>query len=72
MTLVVYNYYQKIFGPAVPKEQVLFVPTETSLVEVSNRIGKITNSPKTFLWVAAKKKLYKPKGRKVCFKTGDV
>lgn len=70
MTLVVYNYYQKTFGPAVPKEQVLFVPTETSLVEVSNRIGKITNSPKTFLWVAAKKNFTNPKAGRYVLKQG--
>ena len=57
MTLVVFNYYQKIFGPSVFKEQVLFITAENSFLEVSDQIGKITNSPGAFLWVAAKKTL---------------
>jgi len=69
-SFVVYNYYQKIFSSVVPKEHVLFITATNTLAEVSNRIEKITNSPGTFLWVAAKKKLSNPKTGRYVLKQG--
>lgn len=69
-SFVVYNYYQKIFSPVVPKEYVLFITATNTLAEVSNRIEKITNSPGTFLWVAAKKNLSNPKAGRYVLKQG--
>ncbi|MEJ6674000.1 MAG: endolytic transglycosylase MltG [Polaribacter sp.] len=70
ITLVVFNYYQKIFGPSVFKEQVLFITAENSFLEVSDQIGKITNSPGAFLWVAAKKNFRNPKAGRYVLEQG--
>lgn len=69
-SFVVYNYYQKIFSSVVPKEYVLFITATNTLAEVSNRIEKITKSPGTFLWVAAKKNLSNPKAGRYVLKQG--
>ena len=69
-SFVVYNYYQKIFSSVVPKEYVLFITATNTLKEVSNRIEKITKSPGTFLWVAAKKNLSNPKAGRYVLKQG--
>ena len=70
ISFVVYNYYQKIFSTVVPKEYVLFITATNTLAEVSNRIEKITKSPGTFLWVAAKKNLSNPKAGRYVLKQG--
>lgn len=56
-----YNYYQKIFGQAITKEHVLFITSTDSLLDIKKELEAYSNSPETFLWVAAKKNFSKPK-----------
>ena len=59
--MFVYNYYQKIFGQAITKEHVLFITSTDSLLDIKKELEAYSNSPETFLWVAAKKNFSKPK-----------
>ena len=68
--LVVFTYYQKIFGTAIAEEHVLFVTTKSSLSDVSDGIEKLTQRPETFLWVAAKKNFSNPKAGRYILKPG--
>ena len=52
------------------KEQVLFITAENSFLEVSDQIGKITNSPGAVLWVAAKKNFRNPKAGRYVLEQG--
>lgn len=56
-----YNYYQKIFGKAVIKDTVLFVYANEDLMDIYNKISKVSSKTNGFLWVAAKKKFSNPK-----------
>ena len=50
-----YNYYQKIFGKSIVKDTVLFVFSNDNLMDIRNKISKISNDIDGFLWVAEKK-----------------
>ncbi len=65
-----YNYYQKIFGKAITEKTVLFVHSTDSLLDVQNKIANFSNHPKSFLLVAAKKKISKPKTGRYILKEG--
>lgn len=65
-----YKYYQKIFGKAITKDCVLFIYSEDNLVTVKNKIAKFSNSPETFLQVAARKSFLKPKAGRYVLKEG--
>ncbi|QNM86796.1 endolytic transglycosylase MltG [Polaribacter pectinis] len=65
-----YNYYQKIFGKAITKDQVLFVLSTDNLVDVKKKIQDYSKSPETFLWVSAKKNFSKPKVGRYVLKEG--
>ena len=56
-----YNYYQKIFGKSIVKDTVLFVFSNDNLMDIRNKISKISNDIDGFLWVAEKKGFTKPK-----------
>ncbi|EAR11557.1 hypothetical protein PI23P_00085 [Polaribacter irgensii 23-P] len=68
--LVISNYYQKIFGTAITKEHVLFITTADSLLDVNEKLKKLTQRPETFLWVAANKSFSKPKAGRYILKQG--
>lgn len=65
-----FNYYQKIFGKAITKDNTLFVLSSDSLMDVKNKISEFSNKPQTFLWVAAKKNFSKPKSGRYIIKEG--
>ena len=67
-----YNYYQKIFGEAITEDYVLFVQATDSMVDVKEKIAEHSKNPNTFLWVAAKKKLFKTKNWSIFIKTRNV
>ncbi|WP_299051608.1 endolytic transglycosylase MltG [uncultured Polaribacter sp.] len=69
-TILGYNYYQKIFGSAITETTILYVTTSDSLVDVQNKITPFSNKPNTFLWVAAKKNVSKPKAGRYVLKKG--
>lgn len=56
-----YNYYQKIFGKSVVKDTVLLVFSGDSLMDIHDKISKISKDIDGFLWVAEKKGFTKPK-----------
>jgi len=65
-----YNYYQKIFGKAIIKETILFVYSADNLIDVKIKIAEFSKNPNTFLLVAAKKNLSKPKTGRYILKKG--
>lgn len=65
-----YNYYQKIFGKSITKDTILYVNTTDSLVDVKDKISNFSKNPNTFLWVAAKKSVSKPKEGRYILKKG--
>ncbi len=65
-----YNYYQKIFGEAIIKETILFVNSTDTLVDIKTKIEDVSKNPNTFLWVAAKKNVEKPKVGRYVLKKG--
>ena len=68
--IIGFNYYQKIFGAAITKDTVLFIKSEDSLLDVKKKIESFSDSPQTFLWVAAKKNFSKPKSGRYLLKEG--
>ncbi len=67
--VIVYNYYQKIFGEAITKDTVLYVKSSDSLMDIKDNITDYSKHLNTFLLVAAKKNFSKPKsGRYVLTK----
>jgi UPF0755 protein len=56
-----YSYYKKIFGSTITKGHILFVKSTDSLLDVQEEISAISKNTDSFLWVAAKKKILKPK-----------
>lgn len=65
-----YNYYQKIFGKAITTNSEIFVYDSDSLVDVEEKIARYSDTPDTFLWVAAKKSFSKPKTGRYLLKEG--
>ncbi|WP_075343257.1 endolytic transglycosylase MltG [Tenacibaculum agarivorans] len=70
IAIVGYNYYQKIFAPATTKNTQLFVPSNTSLAELTSLIKDVITDTDDFSWVASKKKFTKPKGGMYTIKEG--
>ncbi len=68
--IISYNYYQKIFGNTIKENTILYVHSNESLIDIKNKIEPFSKSPQTFLWVAAKKKLSKPKSGRYLLKKG--
>jgi UPF0755 protein len=65
-----FNYYQKIFGNAITKDNIVFVLSTDSLNDVKNKITEFSSKPETLLFVAAKKNFSKPKGGRYVLKKG--
>lgn len=65
-----YNYYQKIFGVAITEDNVLYIMSSDSLVDVKEKIADYSKNSNTFLWVAAKKSFSKPKTGRYLLKEG--
>lgn len=70
VSILGYNYYQKIFGKSITREQVLFVSSTDKLVDIKEKIAPFSKNPNTFLWVAAIKDFSKPKVGRYVLKVG--
>ena len=68
--IIVYNYYQKVFGKAITKEAVLYVKSTDSLLDIKNNIADYSKHLNTFLLVAAKKNFSNPKPGRYILKEG--
>ena len=68
--MIGYNYYQKIFGKAITKNTVLYIKSTDSLIDIKDYITEYSNNINTFLLVAAKKNLSKPKPGRYVLKEG--
>ncbi|MGJ8760520.1 MAG: endolytic transglycosylase MltG [Polaribacter sp.] len=65
-----YQYYQKIFGKSITKDTELFIYSSDSLSDVKEKISAFSKNTNTFLLVAAKKNLSKPKPGRYILKEG--
>ncbi len=65
-----YHFYTKIFGKAIIKNTEIFIPTNSSLKEVTNILEPFINNSNNFTWVAKQKKYTKPKAGKYILKEG--
>ncbi|QXP62560.1 endolytic transglycosylase MltG [Polaribacter sp. HaHaR_3_91] len=65
-----YQYYQKIFGKSITKDTELFIYSSDSLSDVKEKISDFSKNTNTFLLVAAKKNLSKPKPGRYILKEG--
>jgi len=68
--IIVYNYYQKVFGTTITKEAVLYVKSTDSLLDIKNNITDYSKHLNTFLLVAAKKNFSNPKPGRYILKEG--
>ena len=65
-----YNFYQKIFGKSVLQNEKIYITSTDNLEEVNAKISPVLKNPKTFLWLAIKKKFTKPKAGMYLLKKG--
>ena len=70
IAVVVFTYYQNIFGSAINKETELFVYDTDDLNEVNKKIVPFSDKPDYFLWVASKKSFTKVKPGRYVLKKG--
>ncbi|WP_296637870.1 endolytic transglycosylase MltG [Polaribacter sp.] len=70
LALVVFTYYQNIFGKAIKKETVLFVNETDNLIDLNKKIAPISNRPNYFLWLASKKSFTKVKSGRYILSKG--
>jgi UPF0755 protein len=70
LALVVFTYYQNIFGEAIKKETVLFVNETDNLIDINKKIAPISNRPNYFLWLASKKSFTKVKSGRYILSKG--
>jgi UPF0755 protein len=68
--IIGYQYYQKIFGKSITKDTELFIYSSDSLSDVKEKISDFSKNTNTFLLVAAKKNLSKPKPGRYILKEG--
>ena len=68
--IIGYQYYQKIFGKSITKDTELFIYSSDSLIDVKEKISEFSKNTNTFLLVAAKKNLSKPKPGRYILKEG--
>ncbi|WP_166383193.1 endolytic transglycosylase MltG [Polaribacter sp. 11A2H] len=68
--IIGYQYYQKIFGKSITKDTELFIYSSDSLIDVKEKITDFSTNTNTFLLVAAKKNLSKPKPGRYILKEG--
>ena len=68
--IIGYQYYQKIFGKSITKDTELFIYSSDSLIDVKEKISEFSKNTNTFLLVAAKKNLSKPKTGRYILKEG--
>ncbi|OAD44563.1 endolytic transglycosylase MltG [Polaribacter atrinae] len=68
--IIGYQYYQKIFGKSITKDTELFIYSSDSLIDVKEKISDFSKNTNTFLLVAAKKNLSKPKPGRYILKEG--
>lgn len=68
-SLLGYHYYQKVFGENITEDTILFVYSNESIDDVSEKLKDYTKDPEAFGWVADTKSFTKPKaGRYVLTK----
>ena len=65
-----HHYYQKLFGKAITKDNVLFITSTDNLLDVKEKIATFSKNSENFLWVSAKKKFSKPKAGRYLLKEG--
>ena len=53
--LVGYNYYSKIYNPNIKKTSFIYIPTNTSIEELTTILNPLLENTKSFNWVATKK-----------------
>ena len=70
IAVVVFTYYQNIFGSAINKETELFVYDTDDLNEINKKIVPFSDKPDYFLWVASKKSFTKVKPGRYVLKKG--
>ncbi|MEN8836395.1 MAG: endolytic transglycosylase MltG [Polaribacter sp.] len=70
LALVVFTYYQNIFGEAIKKKTVLFVNETDNLIDINKKIAPISNRPNYFLWLASKKSFTKVKSGRYILSKG--
>lgn len=70
LALVVFTYYQNIFGEDIKKETVLFVNETDNLIDINKKIAPISNRPNYFLWLASKKSFTKVKSGRYILSKG--
>lgn len=69
-SILAYNYYQKVFGATITKENILYVNTNDALVDIKEKIKDFSKNPNSFLWVAAQKSFSTPKTGRYILKEG--
>ncbi len=65
--IIAYNFYQKIYSPNVKETGFIYIPTGSSFEDLTQIISPFLKNPKSFIWVAEKKK-YQEKIRAGKFK----
>lgn len=65
-----YVFYRKIFAPAVVKKGIVYIPTNSTMEDLTKLISDFVEKTDDFNWVANKKKFTKPKGGKYTLKAG--
>ncbi|CAM1340769.1 endolytic transglycosylase MltG [Tenacibaculum amylolyticum] len=68
--LVGYNFYNKIFAPAVIKDSKVYIPTNSSMTFLNEKLADFVENSDDFTWVAKQKKFTKPKGGMYLLKKG--
>lgn len=68
--IIGFNYYQKIFGSSVIKNDAIYIGANASFTDIEKQLVAFVKHPENFVWVADKKKFTKPKGGKYVLKKG--
>lgn len=65
-----FQYYQKIFAPAVTKDATIFIKSNSQMDDLTNSIKEYVTNADDFSWVSDKKKFKTPKAGKYLIKKG--